>query len=69
MNQDDQKFVKLEEEIAHLTISSDEISSEILAQWKRIEELEKTVLKLQNRLMAMEETFNNPVITTKPPHW
>ena len=69
MTSEADRTIKLEEEIAHLTITNEELSSEIALQWKRIEELEKKLFKFENRFMALEESVDNPIEVTKPPHW
>lgn len=69
MNPQDDRTTKLEEELAHMSLANEELSSEIAIQWKRIEELEKKLFKLENRLQAIEESSDNPIENTRPPHW
>jgi len=66
---DPNRLTNLEEEIAHLSKVNEELSGEILAQWKRIEGLEKALRLLETRLSGLEEGLENPVANERPPHW
>ena len=44
MTDHDDRIVKLEEELAHLRVTNEELSAETLSQWKQIEALQKTVI-------------------------
>lgn len=59
----------LEEEAAHLRLANEELSAEVLQQWKRIEQLEKKLAHLENRLISFEDHVDAPPENTKPPHW
>ena len=69
MTRPEDQILKLEEEIAHLTLANEELSTELLQQWKRVEEIERKFAKLENRFHSMEEAMHNPIENTKPPHY
>ena len=64
-----ERMTNMEEEIAHLSKVNEELSGEILAQWKRIEGLENAIKVLENRLSGFEDSFENPDVNERPPHW
>ena len=64
-----ERMTNMEEEIAHLSKVNEELSGEILAQWKRIESLENAIKVLENRLSGFEDSFENPDVNERPPHW
>ena len=69
MTRPEDQILKLEEEIAHLTLANEELSTELLQQWKRVEEIERKFAKLENRFHSLEEAMHNPSENTKPPHY
>jgi SlyX protein len=69
MTTPNERIMKLEETIAHLGMANDELSAEVLAQWKHIEALERKLAQFENRFLALEEASENPVENTKPPHY
>ena len=66
---DHETITRLEEQIAHLTLANEELSGEVLAQWKRIEALEKHLVQLENKLIAYQDAQEEVPANTKPPHW
>jgi SlyX protein len=46
-----------------------ELSTQIAAQWKIIERLEKSVEGLTKRLFELEEQNTPEIPVTRPPHW
>lgn len=46
-----------------------ELSAEIAGQWKTIEALRKTLDRLTDRLLAVEDVAAPEIPVTKPPHW
>jgi len=69
MTDNDDRTTKLEEELAHLSMANEELSSELVLQWKRIEELEKKLFRIESKFSQIEEALDNPIENTKPPHW
>lgn len=63
------RITALEEEVAHLRLTNEELSAEVLAQWKRIERLERQLSHMENRLTTFEDHQDAPPADTKPPHW
>ncbi|MGI9350427.1 MAG: SlyX family protein [Rhizobiaceae bacterium] len=69
MTKDSKRIMSLEEEVSHLALANEELSTEVLAQWKRIEQLEKKLVHLETRLNTFEDNQDAPPEDTKPPHW
>ncbi len=59
----------LEEEVAHLAKTNDELSSELAAHWKQIDALLKKLALLESRFIATQENIGSALENTKPPHW
>ena len=60
---------RLEEEIAHMRLTNDELSNELLVHMKKIESLEKHIIRLDGRFKGIEESLDGPIENQKPPHW
>ena len=69
MSEKEGRITALEEEAAHLRIANEELSSGMLDQWKRIEDLERKIVRLEARLTSFEDHLEAPPENTKPPHW
>ncbi|MEM9330296.1 MAG: SlyX family protein [Pseudomonadota bacterium] len=69
MRNDAERLLKLEEETAHLRMTNDELSAEVLKQWKRIENLELKLKQFEGQLAGLEDRADLSTDTTKPPHW
>jgi len=63
------RIMQLEEEVAHLTKTNEELSSELLAQWKRVELLERKFAMMEQRFATLEDNMPAEVDDTRPPHW
>ena len=66
---DQDRLTQLEEEIAHLARTNEELSGEVLAQWKRIDVLEKALKTMETRLSGFEDSLEGPPTNERPPHW
>lgn len=66
---EEERVIRLEEEIAYLRTSNEELSGEIALQWKRIEHLENHIKALENRFSGLEDNLDAPLEDTRPPHW
>lgn len=66
---DETHITRLEEEVAHLRMTNEELSGEMHEQWKRIDALEKHIRLLETKLAGVQESLENPIENTKPPHW
>lgn len=66
---DEERIIRLEEEIAYLRTGNEELSGELALQWKRIEQLETLIKTLETRFTGLEENIDAPVEDTRPPHW
>lgn len=64
-----ERITQLEEEVAHLTKTNEELSGELLAQWKRVEALERKFSLLEQRLATFEDSQTAEPEDTRPPHW
>ena len=69
MSNDNNRFVALEEEIAHLRIQNEELSSQIHEQWKELERLRKQLAFVEERFSRIEDDLDIPQPDEKPPHW
>ena len=69
MTKEADRLLKLEEEIAHLRMTNDELSGEVLNQWKKIEYLEKKLERFESQLISLEDRADQPTDNAKPPHW
>ena len=69
MSEHSDRISILEEKLAHLTLTNDELSSELALQWKRIEALEKHVNQLEGQFADLAAGMDGPIENTKPPHW
>ncbi|MEO9613631.1 MAG: SlyX family protein [Nitratireductor sp.] len=67
MNQD--RTATLEMIVAEQERTIEDLSSEVAAQWKTIERLQKQLDRLTQRFLALEEQTAPEVPVTKPPHW
>lgn len=65
----DQRFEKLEEEVAHLRLANEELSSELVVHLRKIESIEKMMSVLDQRFKGLEENLDGPIENQKPPHW
>ena len=63
------RITKLEEELTHVIISNEELSSELIHSAKRIEQLERKIIMLEGRFSAIEDNADAPIPNEKPPHW
>ena len=69
MNKENERITVLQVEAAHLRMANEELSSEVLMQWKRIEHLERKIAHLENRMSSVEDLSEVPEANVKPPHW
>ena len=64
-----ERLDRLEEEVAHLTKSNEELSQQLFEQWKEIDFLRKTLKNLESQFEALETANSAPKANEKPPHW
>lgn len=69
MNDQENRLTKLEEEFAHIVMSNEELSSELIHSAKRIEQLERKIVMLESRFSSIEDNIDAPIPNEKPPHW
>lgn len=69
MNDTNERITKLEEELAHVAITNEELSSELVHSSKRIEQLERKIAMLESRFTSIEDNIDTPITNEKPPHW
>ena len=63
------KIKTLEEAIAHLAKSNEELSGELALQWKRVERLENSLKHFEGRFAELEDKKSEVMENEKPPHW
>ncbi len=66
---DDKRLERLEILVAEQEKTIEELSGQINEQWAEIERLRKTLERLTERFLALEEQTAPDVPVTKPPHW
>ena len=66
---DNEKIIRLEEEIAHLQTTNEELSGELIVQKKQLDGLLKAVQNLENRFSSHENDVELSAENQKPPHW
>lgn len=65
----EEQIISLEEEVAHLRVHNEELSTQVLAQWKEIENLQKHFKRMEERFADIEDGMDIPEANVKPPHW
>jgi len=69
MEKTENRITKLEEELAHVSMNNEELSSELIHSSKRIEQLERKIAMLESRFSSLEDNIDAPIPNEKPPHW
>ncbi|WP_443749198.1 SlyX family protein [Asticcacaulis solisilvae] len=63
------RVIALEEMVAHQARTIDELSDQLAEQWKTIDRMRRTLERLSERLIGLEERTGEPTPVTKPPHY
>ena len=63
-----ERIDRLEEHAAHQTEVIEELSGQLAAQWKTVDDLTKKQQKLIERLLDLEEQVRDAPPATRPPH-
>ncbi|WP_353643572.1 SlyX family protein [Mesorhizobium sp. WSM2239] len=63
------RLTTLEIRTAEQEKTIEELSGQIVDQWKEIERLQKTLEALATRFLALEEQTAPDTPVTRPPHW
>ncbi len=63
------RVIALEEMVAHQAKTIDELSDQIREQWKTIDKMSRTLERLTERLLGLEETSSEAPPVTRPPHY
>ncbi len=69
MSDNDDRITRLEELVAHQGRVIEELSEQLVAQWKAAEQSRLKLDRLTERFLALEEQAAPDVPVTKPPHW
>jgi len=69
MNPAPDRLTMLEIRIAEQERTIDELSGQIVEQWKVIERMQHKLDTLTERFLALEEQSAPDIPITKPPHW
>ena len=62
-----QQLAELESRLAHLELTIQTLSDNAAKQWDTIDTLERTVLRLQQRCLALEESGDSAAAPDEPP--
>ncbi|MBA3446634.1 MAG: SlyX family protein [Pseudaminobacter sp.] len=64
-----ERLTKLEMLVVEQDKTIEELSGQIVEQWKIIDRLQKKMDALADRFLALEEQTSPDVPITRPPHW
>ncbi len=65
----DDRLTALEELTAHQAKTIDELSDQVSEQWKTIERLRRTLERLGEQMVGLEERTAEATPVTRPPHY
>ena len=68
----DKKVIELEEKLAHLDHTVEELNNVIFRQMQKIDELEEMLKHLSSQIRQMndkQDSGDNEVINDRPPHY
>ena len=65
----DPQIVRLQILAAEQEKTIEELSGQVVEQWKTIEALQKKLDRLTERFLTLEEQTAPDVSITRPPHW
>lgn len=63
------RLTTLEIRLAEQEKTIEELSGQIIDQWKIVERLQRKIDALTDRFLVLEEQTSPDVPVTKPPHW
>jgi SlyX protein len=63
------RMMLLEENLAHQSLTIDELSGQIAAQWKIIDRMQVELDRLNEQFRALEDTTHEAPANTRPPHY
>jgi SlyX protein len=69
MSDQETRITQLEEVIAYQAKTIDELSDQLTAQWKVVEETRYKLERLIERLMTLEEQTGEMPANVRPPHY
>ena len=69
MSEQETRITQLEEVVAHQAKTIDELSDQLTAQWKVVEETRYKLERLVERFMTLEEEAAEAPANTRPPHY
>jgi len=69
MSDHESRITQLEEVIAYQAKTIDELSDQLTAQWKLMEDTRSKLERLIERFMVLEEETSEAPANTKPPHY
>ena len=69
MSEQETRITQLEEVVAHQAKTIDELSDQLNAQWKVVEETRYKLERLVERFMTLEEETAEAPANTRPPHY
>lgn len=66
---DEERLMKLEELAAHQARVIEELSEQLAAQWKALDQTRVKLDRLTERFLELEETSREAAPITRPPHY
>jgi len=65
----EERLTALEELTAHQAKTIDELSDQVTAQWKTIDQMRRALDRLGERLIGLEDRSTEAAPVTPPPHY
>jgi SlyX protein len=59
----------LEEQIAHQTRAIEDLSEQLVEQWRVVDQIRSKLDRLTERFLSLEETTIDAPAITRPPHY
>jgi SlyX protein len=59
----------LEEQIAHQTRTIEDLSEQLVEQWRIVDQIRSKLDRLTERFLSLEETTIDAPAITRPPHY
>jgi SlyX protein len=69
MSTQESRITQLEEVVAYQAKTIDELSDQLTAQWKVLEETRAKLDRLTERFLTLEEESSEAPANTRPPHY
>ncbi|MFC0804292.1 SlyX family protein [Ensifer sp. P24N7] len=69
MREVEERITRLEETVAHQLKTIEELSDQLVEQWKVVEQTRAKLDRLTERFLSLEEQAQDATPVTRPPHY